>query len=290
MSKVAINHLNKANESLSSLGLSVGSPDAWMENESARKGFKNSVMLACLIINSTANALQCEDESTFKENGFTDMQDAINCYIQANLDSWNQKDWPESCRDVKAELSRLSVMVEAWNKKNKKQPIKPTVASKIMKSVNLASYALVAAIGVSALVTSLSDKAIASPAPATDAASVFSSSINKGWMICNGADSDGNNTVLKMKFSNVTNDGVLFQSKTLDNQPNSDLVLKRTDNDADMVTFGTVQRYEDVKAVTNLVSYGPINESMIATTVYNNADNAVYTVHVNLANCIKASK
>lgn len=290
MSKVAINHLNKANESLSSLGLTVGSPDAWMENESARKGFKNSVMLACLIINSTANALQCEDESTFKENGFTDMQDAINCYIQANLDSWNQKDWPKSCRDVKAELSRLSVMVEAWNKKNKKQPIKPTVASKIMKSVNLASYALVAAIGVSALVTSLSDKAIASPAPATDAASVFSSSINKGWMICNGADSDGNNIVLKMKFSNVTNDGVLFQSKTLDNQPNSDLVLKRTDNDADMVTFGTVQRYEDVKAVTNLVSYGPINESMIATTVYNNADNAVYTVHVNLANCIKASK
>ncbi|QZI80646.1 hypothetical protein PQC55_gp112 [Escherichia phage vB_EcoP-CHD5UKE1] len=290
MSKVAINHLNKANESLSSLGLTVGSPDAWMENESARKGFKNSVMLACLIINSTANALQCEDESTFKENGFTDMQDAINCYIQANLDSWNQKDWPESCRDVKAELSRLSVMVEAWNKKNKKQPIKPTVASKIMKSVNLASYALVAAIGVSALVTSLSDKAIASPTPATDAASVFSSSINKGWMICNGADSDGNNIVLKMKFSNVTNDGVLFQSKTLDNQPNSDLVLKRTDNDADMVTFGTVQRYEDVKAVTNLVSYGPINESMIATTVYNNADNAVYTVHVNLANCIKASK
>ena len=290
MSKVAINHLNKANESLSSLGLTVGSPDAWMENESARKGFKNSVMLACLIINSTANALQCEDESTFKENGFTDMQDAINCYIQANLDSWNQKDWPESCRDVKAELSRLSVMVEAWNKKNKKQPIKPTVASKIMKSVNLASYALVAAIGVSALVTSLSDKAIASPTPATDAASVFSSSINKGWMICNGADSDGNTIVLKMKFSNVTNDGVLFQSKTLDNQPNNDLVLKRTDSDSDMVTFGTVQRYEDVKAVTNLVSYGPVNESMIATTVYNNADNAVYTVHVNLANCIKASK
>lgn len=290
MSKVAINHLNKANESLSSLGLTVGSPDAWMENESARKGFKNSIMLACLIINSTANALQCEDESTFKENGFTDMQDAINCYIQANLDSWNQKDWPESCRDVKAELSRLSVMVEAWNKKSKKQPIKPTVASKIMKSINLASYALVAAIGVSALVTSLSDKAVASPTPATDAASVFASSINKGWMICNGADSDSNNIVLKVKFSNVTNEGVLFQSKTLDNQPNSDLVLKRTDNDADMVTFGTVQRYEDVKAVTNLVSYGPANESMIATTVYNNADNAVYTVHVNLANCIKASK
>ena len=290
MSKVAINHLNKANESLSSLGLTVGSPDAWMENESARKGFKNSVMLACLIINSTANALQCEDESTFKENGFTDMQDAINCYIQANLDSWNQKDWPESCRDVKAELSRLSVMVEAWNKKSKKQPIKPTVASKIMKSINLASYALVAVIGVSALVTSLSDKAIASPAPATNAADVFASSIDKGWMVCNGADSDTNQIVLKVKFSNVSRNGLVVSTKTLDNQGNEDLVLKRTDNDPELITFGTVQRYSHAKAVTNLVSYGPMNESMLATTVYNNADNAVYTVHVNLANCIKASK
>ena len=162
--------------------------------------------------------------------------------------------------------------------------------AKTMQTINLASYALIAAIGVSALVTSLSDEAIAGPTPTTDAASVFSSSINKGWMICNGADSDGSAIVLKVKFSNVTSEGVLFQSKTLDNQPNSDLVLKRTDNDADMVTYGTVQRYSHAKAVTNLVSYGPVKESMIATTVYNNADNAVYTVHVNLANCIKASK
>ncbi|WJJ57407.1 hypothetical protein [Escherichia phage 4E8] len=162
--------------------------------------------------------------------------------------------------------------------------------AKVMQVVNLASYALVTVIGVSALVTSFSDKAIASPAPATNAADVFASSIDKGWMICNGADSDTNQVVLKVKFSNVSRDGLVVSTKTLDNQPNSDLVLKRTDNDADMVTFGTVQRYEDVKAVTNLVSYGPVNQSMIATTVYNNADNAVYTVHVNLANCIKASK
>lgn len=162
--------------------------------------------------------------------------------------------------------------------------------AKTMQVVNLASYALVAAIGVSALVTTLSDKAIAGPTSANDAANIFSSSIDKGWMICNGADSEGSSIVLKVKFSNVTSEGVLFQSKTLDGQPNSDLVLKRTDNDADMVTYGTVQRYEDVKAVTNLVSYGPVKESMIATTVYNNADNAVYTIHINLANCIKASK
>lgn len=162
--------------------------------------------------------------------------------------------------------------------------------AKVMQAINLASYALCAAIGVSALVTSFSDKAIASPAPATDAASVFVSSINKGWLICNGADSDTNQIVLKVKFSNVSRDGLVVSTKTLDNQSNEDLVLKRTDNDPELITFGTVQRYSHAKAVTNLVSYGPMNESMLATTVYNNADNAVYTVHVNLANCIKASK
>ena len=162
--------------------------------------------------------------------------------------------------------------------------------AKVMQVVNLASYALVTVIGVSALVTSFSDKAIASPAPATNAADVFASSIDKDWMICNGADSDTNQIVLKVKFSNVSRDGLVVSTKTLDNQPNSDLVLKRTDNDPELITFGTVQRYSHAKAVTNLVSYGPMNESMLATTVYNNADNAVYTVHVNLANCIKASK
>lgn len=162
--------------------------------------------------------------------------------------------------------------------------------TKPMQMINLASYALVAAIGVSALVTSLSDKAIAGPTPTTNAADVFASSINKDWMICNGADSDGSAIVLKVKFSNVSRDGLVVSTKTLDNQGNDDLVLKRTDNDPELVTFGTVQRYSHAKAVTNLVSYGPMNESMLATTVYNNADNAVYTVHVNLANCIKASK
>lgn len=163
--------------------------------------------------------------------------------------------------------------------------------NRVMQSINLASYALVAAIGVSAVVGAISDKAIASPTPvASDAASLFVKNAPDQWLICNGADSDTNQVVLKVKFSNVSRDGLVVSTKTLDNQGNEDLLLKRTDNDADMVTFGTVQRYSHAKAVTNLVSYGPMNESMLATTVYNNADNAVYTVHVNLANCIKASK
>lgn len=290
MSKLAIKHLNQANEILSPLGFSVGVPAQWMNNQQARTSFKNSIILACLVIDSAANALQCEDSESFKENGFTDMQDAINCYIQANLDSWTQNDWPESCRDVNALLSRLSAMVEAIQNMKKKDS-KPSIAGKIMKSVNLASYALVAAIGVSAVVGAISDNAVASPAPvASDAASLFVKNAPKQWLVCNGADSDTNQVVLKVKFSNVSRDGLVVSTKTLDNQGNEDLLLKRTDNDPELVTFGTVQRYSHAKAVTNLVSYGPMNESMLATTVYNNADNAVYTVHVNLANCIKASK
>lgn len=162
---------------------------------------------------------------------------------------------------------------------------------RVMQSINLASYALVAAIGVSAVVGAISDKAVASPAPvASDAASLFSKNAPKQWLICNGADSDSNQVVLKVKLSSVSRDGLVVSTKTLDNQGNEDLVLKRTDNDAELVTFGTVQRYEDVKAVTNLVSYGPMNESMLATTVYNSEDNAVYTVHINLANCINAKQ
>ena len=162
--------------------------------------------------------------------------------------------------------------------------------AKVMQAINLASYALVAAIGVSVLVTSLSDNAIARPAPANDAASLFVKDAPNKWLICNGADSDTNQVVLKVKFSNTSRDGLVVSTKTLDNQGNEDLLLKRTDNDPELVTFGTVQRYSHAKAVTNLVSYGPMNESMLATTVYNSENNAVYTVHVNLANCIKASK
>ena len=160
---------------------------------------------------------------------------------------------------------------------------------RVMQSINLASYALVAAIGVSAVVGAISDNAVASPAPvASDAASLFVKNAPKGWLICNGADSDTNQVILKVKFSSVSRDGLVVSTKTLDNQGNEDLVLKRTDNDSELVTFGTVQRYSHAKAVTNLVSYGQMNESMLATTVYNSEDNAVYTVHINLANCIGA--
>lgn len=119
MSKSAIKSLNRANEILAVLGLSVGVPANWMTDEQARANFKNADLLACLIINSAANALQSENADTFEENMFDDMQDAINCYIQANLESWNQKEW--TARDVKAELAHLAEMVNAQLAYNARQ-------------------------------------------------------------------------------------------------------------------------------------------------------------------------
>lgn len=282
MSKLAIKYLNQANDVLSSLGLSVGVPSQWMDNQQARTSFKNSIILACLVIDSTANALQCEDKESMKENGFTDMQDAINCYIQANLDSWTQKDWPESCRDVNAVLARLSAMVEAIQ--NKKKDSKPSIASKIMKSVNLASYALVAAIGVSAIATNVQAKDSLS----TGLQSFVSTFKNAPDMACRDVGSDGNDAFWRVHFNEVSANNVRVTLTPLGDKSGVQSVinLKRADSDQDMVTYSLYQKIEKEKLqfVTNLVSYGDVSETVLATTAYNDGV-AVYTTFINFANC-----
>lgn len=283
MSKLAIKYLNQANEALAPLGLSVGVPSQWMDNQQARTSFKNSIILACLIIDSTANALQCEDKESMKENGFTDMQDAINCYIQANLDSWTQNDWPESCRDVNAVLSRLSAMVEAVQNKKKKDS-KPSIASKIMKSVNLASYALVAAIGVSAIATNVQAKDSLS----TGLQSFVSTFKNAPDMACRDVGSDGNDSFWKVHFNSVTVKDVRVTLTPLGEKSGIQSVinLNRADSDHDMVTYSLYQKIEKEKLqfVTNLVSYGDVSETVLATTAYHDGI-AVYTTFINFANC-----
>ncbi|WP_368762026.1 hypothetical protein [Klebsiella pneumoniae] len=121
MSKSAIKALNKANEILSSLNLTVGIPANWMVDTQARRQFRNADLLACLIINSAANALQCETADSLEDNLYDNMQQAIEGYIHSNLDCWNQKEWPESCRDVNAELARLAEMVEGQKRYNERE-------------------------------------------------------------------------------------------------------------------------------------------------------------------------
>lgn len=47
------------------------------------------------------------------------MDQAIETYIQSNLDNWNSKTWPDSLRDTTDQLIRLAVMVERDNVYNR---------------------------------------------------------------------------------------------------------------------------------------------------------------------------
>lgn len=114
MSKSAIKYLTAANEILSALNLTIGNPASWMTNEQARSQFKNADLLACLIIDSAANALICENVDTLDETMYDDMQQAIEGYISSNLDDWNQAEWKANASlcDVKALLQKLLDAVE----------------------------------------------------------------------------------------------------------------------------------------------------------------------------------
>lgn len=114
MSKSAIKYLTAANEILSALNLTIGNPASWMTNEQARNQFKNADLLACLIIDSAANALICENVDTLDDTMYDDMQQAIEGYISSNLDDWNQAEWKANASlcDVKVLLSKLLDAVE----------------------------------------------------------------------------------------------------------------------------------------------------------------------------------
>lgn len=114
MSKSAIKYLTAANEILSALDLTIGNPASWMTNEQARAQFKNADLLACLIIDSAANALICENVDTLDETMYDDMQQAIEGYISSNLDDWNQAEWKANASlcDVQALLQKLLDAVE----------------------------------------------------------------------------------------------------------------------------------------------------------------------------------
>lgn len=54
-----------------------------------RKAWPNADRFALFLLDSVANAYQCENSSTFEENDFKDIDDAIQMYIYANLCDWN---------------------------------------------------------------------------------------------------------------------------------------------------------------------------------------------------------
>lgn len=120
MSKSAIKALEKAQEVIatSTTGAKVNLV-GYLTDETIRKNWRNADLLACLLINSVANAFQCETAESLEANLFDSMDQAIETYIQSNLDSWNNKTWPDSLRDTTDQLIRLAVMVERDNVHNR---------------------------------------------------------------------------------------------------------------------------------------------------------------------------
>lgn len=145
MSKSAIKSLNRANEILAVLGLSVGVPANWMTDEQARANFKNADLLACLVIDSAANALICENVDTLDDNLYDDMQQAVDGYIHANLDDWNQAEWKHHADlcDVVALLAKLASAVNgqlAYSARQKDHAEALEINAAVDEAVNLATF------------------------------------------------------------------------------------------------------------------------------------------------------
>ncbi|VEI61603.1 hypothetical protein [Serratia rubidaea] len=109
MSKTAINALTEAAHIAK---CSSGFLTSFLIDQAFRKTgkWRNADALAALIINSVANAFQCEASDTFEDNLFGGMADAIETYVQSNMDSWDGTQWTN--KDLTAELMRLAEMVE----------------------------------------------------------------------------------------------------------------------------------------------------------------------------------
>lgn len=158
------------------------------------------------------------------------------------------------------------------------------MAIKVMQAINLASYALVAAIGVSAIATNVQAKDSLS----TGLQSFVSTFKNAPDMACRDVGSDGNDAFWRVHFNEVSASNVRVTLTPLGEKGNvqSAIHLKRADSDQDMVTYSLYSKVEKDKLqfVTNLVSYGDVSETVLATTAYHDGI-AVYTTFINFANC-----
>lgn len=116
MSKTALKALANAQAFMKAAGVEVSLVEFLNDGKSREingiKLWRNADILASLIINSAANAFQCETTESLKENGFDDMANAVEAYISSNLDDWSQLEWVACKRGaVKPELDRLAEMV-----------------------------------------------------------------------------------------------------------------------------------------------------------------------------------
>lgn len=70
-----------------------------LNDAALRKSWRNAEILVLAMLDSMANAYQCENSGTFAAHGFTDINHAIECYICANLCEWTQATYPRAALD-----------------------------------------------------------------------------------------------------------------------------------------------------------------------------------------------
>ena len=114
MSKSAIAALTEAQNIIAKSGVTVNLV-GYIADKNVRKNWRNANALAALIINSAANAFQCENSETLgkDQNWFKTMDQAVTAYIDSNLDQWNQKEAAGLNLVISVELVRLEGMVNA---------------------------------------------------------------------------------------------------------------------------------------------------------------------------------
>ena len=114
MSKSAIAALTEAQNIIAKSGVTVNLV-GYVADKNIRKNWRNANALSALIINSAANAFQCENSETLgkDQNWFKTMDQAVTAYIDSNLDQWNQKEAAGLNLIISLELVRLEGMVNA---------------------------------------------------------------------------------------------------------------------------------------------------------------------------------
>ena len=113
MSKSAIKYIRANIKAPAGAAWLVG----FINNPEVRKNWRNADVLARFLIDTVANAYQCENSTTFADNGHKDMDDAIESYVEANLDDWTQARFLASCFG-KQTAEEISKRLNEWRTKN----------------------------------------------------------------------------------------------------------------------------------------------------------------------------
>lgn len=90
-----------------------------INNPVTRQYWPNADRLAIFLLDTVANAYQCENSTTFAANGFRDMDHAIESYIESNLADWRDCQFRKPLTDVINRLCEMAFNNAAFEAKQR---------------------------------------------------------------------------------------------------------------------------------------------------------------------------